>query len=75
MLNSKILEKRETKILISIIWGLGIACLFRKVCKGRDCIIYKAPDPNYVKNNIWKFNNKCYKFNTEAVKCRKNSIE
>ena len=75
MFNSKILEKRETKILISIIWGFGIACLFRKVCKGRDCIIYKAPDPNYVKNNIWKFNNKCYNFNTETVKCRKESIE
>ena len=75
MFNSKILEKKETKILISIIWGFGIACLFRKVCKGRDCITYKAPDPNYIMNNIWKFNNKCYKFNTETVKCTKDSIE
>ncbi len=71
----KLLEKKETKILISIIWGLGIACLFRKVCNDRSCIVYKAPNPDYVKNNIWKFNNKCYKFDTNTVKCSDNPIK
>ena len=71
----KLLERKETKILISIIWGLGIACLFRKVCNDRSCIVYKAPNPDYVKNNIWKFNNKCYKFDTNTVKCSDNPIK
>ena len=31
------------KIILSIIWGLGLAALFRKVCKGRDCIIINIP--------------------------------
>ena len=70
-----ILERKETKILISIIWGFGLACLFRKICNDRSCIIYKAPNINYVKNNIWKFNNKCYKFDTKTVKCSNNPIE
>jgi hypothetical protein len=75
MLNPEILKKKETKILISIIWGFGIACLFRKICKDRSCIIYKAPEPNYIKNNTWRFNNKCYKFYTKTAKCSSDSIE
>jgi len=71
----EILQKRETKILFSIIWGFGLACLFRKVCNDRTCITYKAPNINYVKNNIWKYNNKCYTFDTKTTKCNKNPIE
>ena len=31
------------KTIISIIVGLGLAALFRKVCNDRDCIIIKGP--------------------------------
>ena len=29
------LNSKNGRILISIVWGLGLAALFRKVCKGR----------------------------------------
>ena len=45
----KFLHSQSGKILISILWGFGLACLFRKVCRGRNCIIYNAPDPNEIK--------------------------
>lgn len=70
----KIFKNKNTKFVISIIWGFGIACIFRKVCNDRTCIEYKAPNPNYILNNIWRYNNKCYKFNTEIVDCNKNPI-
>jgi len=66
----KFIKSKTGIILISIIWGLGLACLFRKVCNDRDCIEYKAPNINFVKNNIWKYNNKCYKYDTTPVKCK-----
>ena len=56
-------------IIMSIIWGLGISCLFRRVCKGRNCIVLTAPDPNTVQNNIFKYNDKCYKYSTHPTKC------
>ena len=31
------------KFIISIILGLGIAALFRKVCNNNKCIVIKAP--------------------------------
>ena len=46
------------KIIISIILGLGFATLFRKVCKDRDCIIFKAPNINKIKNILILLGNK-----------------
>ena len=30
--------------LISILLGLGLATLFRKVCNDRNCLIFKGPE-------------------------------
>jgi hypothetical protein len=57
------------RIIISIIWGFGLATLFRKSCKGKRCIILKAPLPDEIKKNIYKFNKKCYKFTPNNIKC------
>lgn len=72
---NKIFKTYESKIILSIVWGIGLSCIFRKICIGRKCVIYSAPDPNVIKNNIYLFNDKCYKYTTENTKCTKNSIE
>lgn len=60
------------KVIVSIILGLGLATLFRKVCKDRDCIIFKAPDIKKIKNQIFKFDSKCYQFEENIEKCNEN---
>ena len=50
------------RIVISILLGLGLATLFRRVCKERDCLVFHAPEINKIKNQVFKFKNKCYKF-------------
>lgn len=57
------------RIIISILLGLGLATLFRKVCNDRSCIIFKAPQLNKIKGQIFKFGKKCYKFNEEIENC------
>ena len=61
----KFLHSRSGKILISILWGFGLACLFRKVCRGRNCVIYNAPDEE-IKRNTYQFNKKCFKYIPEV---------
>ena len=58
------------RILISIIWGLGLATLFRRVCKGRDCIVIKSVDPDEIKNKIYKYDDKCYSFDAKITRCK-----
>lgn len=66
------LGSQKGRVILSIIWGLGLAALFRKVCKGRNCIVLKAPDTNSIKDKIYRFDNKCYKFNPQATSCKKH---
>ena len=60
------------RIIISIIWGLGLSCLFRKVCKDRECLVFHAADYKKIKNQVFDFDGKCYEFNEKAERCNKN---
>lgn len=68
----KLLYTETGKIIISILFGLGLASIFRFSCKNNNCIIFKAPPIKKIRGKIFKFNNKCYKFNEEAEKCNNN---
>ena len=57
------------QLILSILLGLGLASLFRKVCNDRNCIVFKAPSLEEVTSNIYEYNNKCYSFKEHAVKC------
>ena len=35
------------RILVSIIWGLGLAALFKKACEGRNCQVIQYQGPNH----------------------------
>ena len=70
---SKYIDSNLGKIIISIIWGFGLACLFRRVCKGKNCIIIKGPNPKDLKGKIFKFNNNCFTYDTYNVSCKKKN--
>lgn len=66
---TKILDNEFNGKIISVVWGLGLATLFRHSCVSRNCIIIKSPNHNEIKKNNYKFNNKCYKYEQYAVSC------
>ena len=66
-----ILNDEKGKILISIIWGFGLATLFKRVCKGRNCIIIKGPKPEELENKVFKFDDKCFSYKAESTSCKK----
>ena len=74
ILDKKFLQNEYTKIILGILWGFGLACIFRCACNGRKCIILKAPQPKDVENSIYGFNDKCYKYETINTECDENAI-
>lgn len=60
------------RYIISIILGLGISALFRKVCNERDCLIIKGPPTNEIVGNIYEFDSKCFKYRVKSTSCKKN---
>lgn len=67
---SNLLSTREGKIILSVIWGLGLSALFRKACHGRSCIVIKGPKPQEMHNKIYKFDKKCYKYTAANTQCK-----
>ena len=68
----KFFNSKSGKIIISVILGLGLASLFRKVCNDRNCLVFKAPEIKKIENQVFEFDDKCYKFNKKATKCDNN---
>jgi hypothetical protein len=66
---SKFIQTETGRKLMSIILGLGVACLFRQVCKGKDCTIYKAAPLEDFKDKIYKEDENCVKYVPTATKC------
>jgi hypothetical protein len=57
------------RIVISILLGLGLATLFKKVCNDKNCMVYSGPIIQDLEGKTYKHNNKCYTYTSEAVSC------
>tara|TARA_B100000787_G_scaffold103451_1_gene76597 strand:+ start:12587 stop:12874 length:288 start_codon:yes stop_codon:yes gene_type:complete len=75
---NSLLHTTRGQIILSIILGLGLATLFRRVCKGNDCFRFIGPEQNNLRDKIFKFNSDnennddCYILKEELVKCDNN---
>lgn len=67
-----ILHSKNGRILMSILLGIGISTLFRKACKERNCLVFKAPQFDKIKDKVFKFDDKCYKYEESLKRCDKN---
>jgi len=65
----KLVQSKLGRFLISVILGLGLATLFRKSCKSKECTVFLAPDVSSIKDDIYSYDNKCIKYKEKAVKC------
>jgi len=68
----RFLNSRVGIIIMSIIWGLGLATLFRRSCQGKDCKIieHRGPPTDNAKY-FWKYDGdaSCYQWTPYLTKC------
>jgi len=69
----KLINTETGIILISILWGLGLSCLFRKVCKGRACIVLQAPSKDKIQGKIYEHSGSCYRYFPKKSECHKDN--
>jgi hypothetical protein len=68
----KFVHTENGKFLMSVLLGFGLATLFREVCKGRNCITFHSVALEETKGKIYKYDNKCYKYEIKNAKCDPN---
>lgn len=67
----RLLHTDTGRIFISIMLGLGLASLFKKVCKDKNCIIFDGPVISQIDDKIFKHGDKCYTYEAETTNCDK----
>lgn len=65
----KFMNTETGKKIISILLGIGLASLFRKVCTDKNCIAFSGPIITDIEDKIYKHDNKCYKYSAVSGKC------
>jgi hypothetical protein len=55
--------------MLSILLGLGLASLFHKACKDKECIKFSGPVIKQVDGKIFEHDGKCFQYDAKAVKC------
>ncbi len=70
LLINKMFYSAPGQLIISAIFGLAIALLFKRVCKD-NCTIYHAPYIDEIEGNIFKLEDTCYQYIAYMVDCSK----
>jgi hypothetical protein len=65
----RILNTDLGKIIISILLGLGLATLFKKVCNDKNCMVFHGPVISELEDKIYQHDDKCYSYNSKPVTC------
>ena len=68
----RLIYGKYSPYVISVILGVGLSCMFRRVCKERNCLVYKAPSLDKIEGKIYQYNNKCYNITHAAQTCNSN---
>lgn len=59
------------KKVASVILGIGLATMFRKICNNSKCLVIKGPKNDQL-NHYYRIDKTCYKYNPYPINCPKN---
>lgn len=64
-----VIHSKTFSVIFSLLLGLALASFFKQSCKGKSCVVIKAPNPKGIVDGVYKFDEKCYKFGTNVTSC------
>ena len=63
-------EFAEWKVkFMSVVLGIGLASVFRQVCKDDRCRVVKGPNLKELDQHMYRIDDKCYKYRPSATMC------
>ena len=65
----QILHTKVFGVMVSFMLGIAIVMVATPMCRGKDCMIVKAPPINEVNHAVYHIASKCYKFEAIPMEC------
>lgn len=56
-------------MIVSALFGVGLAFIFSRACKGNNCVVINAPEIDEVKDKIFQIQDECYTYTPKIVPC------
>ena len=57
------------KYIVSFILGMGLASLFKRACRERNCLKFVAPPFEKIDKQVFQYNDKCYVYEQSSESC------
>ena len=61
------------QLVLSVILGLGLAAVFKKVCTGQNCIVVQSPDLKEIDKYYYKIDSTCFKYTPYVSECEREN--
>lgn len=65
----KVLNDNKFNMFFSFMLGLGLVCIFRPMCSGKECQTEKPPISNEFDKYVYRMGSKCIEFKPEILEC------
>ena len=68
-MTGSVLHKPVFGYIVSFMFGLALIMILTPMCRGKDCMIIKAPPLHEVNHAVYHIASKCYKFEAVPMDC------
>lgn len=66
---TSLLQDEKFNIFFSFILGIGLICIIRPMCSGKECATLKPPAEKDFDKYVYRLADKCYEFKTKVISC------
>lgn len=75
-MNADFLKTKQFIIIISVIWGFGLACIFGQALSNRNTVVVRALHPKKIVGNVFRGTDgkSCYTYLPQSSVCNSSPI-
>lgn len=67
-----LLHDEKFNVFFSFLLGIGLVCILRPMCSGKECATLKPPQEKDFDSYVYRLAEKCYSFTTNVITCPAN---
>lgn len=64
-----LLHDEKFNVFFSFLLGIGLVCILRPMCSGKECNTLKPPQEKDFDRFVYRLADKCYAFQTKVISC------
>jgi len=65
----RFLNTETGKIMVSIVLGLGLSTIFRKICKDKNCMEFYGVPTERIALKTFQYDDQCFQYQHKSARC------